>query len=178
MTRLLRILTSVATVLSLVLCVTTAAAWVRSYRARDIVWWSRENPRLELRIGTYRGGLFGSVIREDSYLSAGTGWQHSAPVSYTEAGGSEGRFFNRFGFSLEYFHSRNSAVSMRELSCPYWSIMLLTAILPAVRFARWRRRARRVRMRPGLCRHCGYDCHATPDRCPECGRATGDEPSR
>ena len=61
------------------------------------------------------------------------------------------------GFGLDYF--------------PYWFILLLTAILPAVRLTGWRRRrARRLRMCAGLCQHCGYDCRATPDRCPECGR--------
>src|SRR5437764_4099334 len=57
MRRLLRILLNAATVLSLVLCVVTIAAWVRSYQAHDGVWWSMANPRLELTISTHRGGF-------------------------------------------------------------------------------------------------------------------------
>jgi hypothetical protein len=53
---------------------------------------------------------------------------------------------------------------------PIWSLIALTAILPAMGFIRWRReRRRRTRIAAGLCLVCGYDLRATPDRCPECG---------
>jgi hypothetical protein len=170
--RLPRILLNAATVLSFVLCVVTMAAWVRSYRARDVVWWSWANPRVQLGAGTYRGGLFAGVLNQvgikDGLLPPGAGWDQWPAVSYTEASGVQGTLFNRFGFALDY--SQNSAYATRYLACPYWFIALLTALLPSTRLIG--RRARRLRMRTGLCQHCGYDCRATPDRCPECG-ATG-----
>jgi hypothetical protein len=49
----------------------------------------------------------------------------------------------------------------------YWTIIVLTAILPACSLrGRWRRSSRRQR---GLCPTCGYDLRASKDRCPECG---------
>jgi hypothetical protein len=44
--------------------------------------------------------------------------------------------------------------------------LLLSAVASAWLVARaWKLR----RPIPGLCRRCGYDLRATPDRCPECG---------
>ena len=55
---------------------------------------------------------------------------------------------------------------------PWWSLLLLFALLPA---ARWLVHLRRRSIaRRGACPHCGYDLRATPDRCPECGAAPQD----
>jgi hypothetical protein len=173
MRRLLRILFNAATVLSLVLCAATLAAWARSYRARDVIWWTRGKPLVRLEVSTYRGGLFAGAltsVQHNISVPPGSTWRQSAPVTYAEGGGSEGTFFNRFGFAALDYHQHGTYVK-RQFACPYWFIMLLTAILPIARLAGWRRRARRLRMHPSLCRHCGYDCRATPERCPECGTA-------
>jgi hypothetical protein len=50
---------------------------------------------------------------------------------------------------------------------PWYGVALATACPPllwCVRRLRVRRRTRR-----GLCRNCGYDLRASPERCPECG---------
>jgi hypothetical protein len=55
---------------------------------------------------------------------------------------------------------------------PLWPVVLAAAVLPVMQVRRIAR-ARRA-SRSGLCRACGYDLRATPERCPECGRAAGD----
>jgi len=171
MRRLGRILWNAATAMSLLLCVATVALWVRSYQKCDEVWWSIANPRLVLAASGYRGGLvagsYKPVATPDPLQPSGAVWNQGKAMSFTEVFHSRGTWFNRFGFTLEY--ARNNLYESRFFACPYWSILLPTALLPCARLVGWRRRARRLRMRPNLCRHCGYDVRATPDRCPECG---------
>ena len=53
------------------------------------------------------------------------------------------------------------------VAVPAWLAMALLLVMPALWMNQVRktRRARRLRLCPG----CGYDLRATPDRCPECG---------
>lgn len=50
---------------------------------------------------------------------------------------------------------------------PCWLVIIMAGILPVMWMRGLVRRRRFVP--PGMCRVCGYDLRATPDRCPECG---------
>lgn len=56
------------------------------------------------------------------------------------------------------------------LVLPMWPLILLLMLLPVRRLARTVH-AWRTSVFPGTCPHCAYDLRATPDRCPECGKA-------
>jgi hypothetical protein len=63
------------------------------------------------------------------------------------------------------------SVHYHVVAIPLYVPAMASALLPAGRlFGLLRRRRRAVRRRAARqCAHCGYDCRATPDRCPECG---------
>jgi hypothetical protein len=62
----------------------------------------------------------------------------------------------------------------RAVVMPPWSLVVLTMV--ALGFTRRLfRRTADARALAGLCPACGYDLRATPERCPECGTATGQD---
>jgi hypothetical protein len=76
------------------------------------------------------------------------------------------------GFAFHYGHGVYEGSVQRftvmNARIPHWAVVLLLLIPWFVSVRRLRRPGR-----PGHCPACGYDLRATPDRCPECGRAAG-----
>lgn len=67
-------------------------------------------------------------------------------------------------------NSYSGDYAFSSLQVPWWFVVTLLGMNAAVCVMVWRRHDSRTdRDRAGLCRHCGYDLCASPDRCPECG---------
>ena len=172
------------TLLSLLLCAAAAALWVRAGRVSDRVAWatSRAEPAFAIEwfsVRTMPGGL---LLRWDRKEFAGhrqlelnrdemrLRWEQGQavplavlypPVSLRTRAGFA------FGRSRTLYGSASEVHSASRLAVPFWAIVLGGVVLPAGNLAR--RRVARRRAARDLCRSCGYDLRATPDRCPECG---------
>ena len=184
MKRLRRTIFNALTVLSLALCLATAALWVRSYWASDGFLYSRNQ---NISIGRCLRGKLSILTVEGRGNVAGFEWVRWAHLVDMEinsiAPGAFGSGSDRGDTNMRFagFHYQRLTQSYlvrqplrlqdfpsRLLTFPFWPMCLIGVwpILPAV--------YRRVKaIRPGnplgTCRKCGYDLRATPNRCPECG---------
>jgi hypothetical protein len=193
MKRFWRWLINGLTVVSLLLCLVTCLLWVRSYRKSDHVTYTS---RVLHKYGVDTG--FGEIIAQDYDLSA-TVDTASAGCSFdsddvryegVEGGfdfwwfemadsGTPGFISHRWGFGFgrgwrgymfvtsDDLRATGGAVWSHAIAMPLWFGAVLLAIAPLAKLHSLISAARRKRS--GLCRICGYDLRATPDRCPECG---------
>jgi hypothetical protein len=187
-----RIFLNVLTVASLLTCVAAAGAFARSYHTADRfekaefgpsrfgpslgpVAWKRSRV-LSIARGTLSWYSDEAWTRQIS--NGDLAWRHTprgpATVPLYRRWSTEPAdaftYWERGG--LSYFTSRDADGGwFRIVVVPLAYPALLALVLPGGRLVLWRRRRAERRVRRGLCPACGYDCRATPDRCPECGTA-------
>ncbi len=140
---------------SLLFCLASMVLWVRSYWTIDKIQVVAPAWR---ELATYNGRLH----------LAGSQNTYVFPLFQSEAIARNVRYaFDQPDYDWILFRWGGIASGgYWFVGVQLWLIMLVTAILPAVRIRQL------IRARPsqiGICRMCGYDLRATPDRCPECG---------
>ncbi|MDB5321594.1 MAG: hypothetical protein JWN40_3225 [Phycisphaerales bacterium] len=165
MRRLLRILLTAATFVSLLLFALTAGLWLRSHWAYDALGW--DDGGVVKSVTVLHGGVFfsadeieGRPDREGvNYLNGDAG----PAAAYENAGA--------FGFSRNHYGGGKLGVPVSDIvRVPLYPLVVTLAILPSIGYIRiTRARRARSRRRRGLCPSCGYDLRATPGQCPECG---------
>ena len=186
-----RLALNFVTAILLLLCVATAAMWVRSHYAKDVY----QHFRLYQASDSFR--FVADMIRSDDGVLAITRWEDVGPQSaipaeafadmQKRAGWSVNRpptiyidvAPNAIGFDYQRFEW-NAAVLLPTgpapvtgdgaLALPYWCIFSLLAVLPLWRLVAWRirRQIRASRIRRNCCPNCGYELLPTYDRCPRC----------
>jgi hypothetical protein len=142
-------------ILSGLLCALAVIGWVLSYIP----------PHSHLV--PYRGTLLvaGTDAADDLLNNAGGG-----VASVVQMMAQSGDEYSHF---LGFARIRGSIIGFGNfdiIAVPFWFIVLVTGVGPALWWARVRRR--RGRLKTGRCAGCGYDLRATDSgRCPECGAA-------
>lgn len=100
------------------------------------------------------------AYRSDYSLSAGIIWTDYDSNAYLH--------WHGFAYEVLAMYDGITRIgTIQTAAAPIWFPILLTLILPAVRYRMWRHDQQLKRK--GLCKICGYDLRASPDRCPECG---------
>jgi hypothetical protein len=142
------------TISSLLLALSVAMVWVRSYYVSDkVVVFLRDGRGWQIDSVGGEISLYWHLERrpgDEVYIR----WYRTPLVEIPE-------FVSLVGFS--YQRSSDDIF----VTAPMWSFVLVFLLLPALRL--WRTLAARRRSRQGLCRRCGYDLRASAKSCPECG---------
>jgi hypothetical protein len=150
--RLARHLFTLCSALSLLLCVIALPMWPRSVLHTDYVGVRDAGWHLvQIRSGHATIGF--SV---DPRIAPPLQWNYEGVAIQGDRPWLGSAYFDRGYYGVIAY-------------VPYWSFLCAAAVLPAAWLVRRAQNARRARR--GRCAVCGYDLRASPERCPECGRA-------
>ena len=172
-------------VLSLILCLATVGLWVRSRSLFDCAYLFRIDSSRGWAIGSATDGAFLLTYRDPPSPNLKSAGLESGRLRYdvhwliahlfTDEGFHDYESHSAFGFgTLRLRESDRAAAAtawrVQAIHLPHWCPPLLFALAPAWWLLGPRRTLNR-RRKLGLCERCGYDLRASPERCPECGRA-------
>ncbi len=172
---------TLATVVSMVLCVASAVVWARSYNVsysfgRDFFDASTHTEGGQ-RVSLASGRIYFSWDRffvppnAPERLPSREGWQLYRDPYWFAIRQKYGDDWLLWTVTKDATPAPKSFGRSEGWTVGFNLLMLvfLTAIAPTM----WRVRFLRTKRRPrsGLCPSCGYDLRATPERCPECGNA-------
>jgi hypothetical protein len=167
---------------SLLLFMATAVLWIRGWRGGDTIVLNHLRTREGKWVsGTWQLQTWGSGLelnhtewelprqwnadRPQMSSPLKFGWTARGP-STMPAVASNAPWWERMG--LIYRSGSSASYTAWFVRSPFWLMLTLGATSPSIMlFRHWQSRRRRARQ--GLCKRCGYDLRATPDRCPECG---------
>jgi hypothetical protein len=156
----IRLLFTIASALSLLLCVATLMLWVRDYRA--IEGFHHSDGGIEYRATTISSGQF---RYERELLNPNGGWEIDPVDGYYRAPGvKQTTATNLVGFGTWNSFQRKTGARTKGFVVSCWAIVIVSGLLPA-----WWILSRPRKRPKGVCHFCGYDLRASKDRCPECG---------
>ena len=174
---------SLASLLSLLLCVGTAALWVRSYWMGGTFEWEHLWKHESIRKASAIWGRGAFTLCLAHYVGE-EGMEHAVTsdlrpdnsdfffdqyeMSPESGEGLTG--WGRAGFSSGFnsWHTADGVSYSAEVSLPFWLIGLFWLVLPTVWAIRYRRT--RGRIERLACVTCGYSLTGnTSGTCPECG---------
>jgi len=170
-------------VVSLVLCIATVVLWVSSRGYLTYLHWAKwagsqpwDRGRL-VGLGSMEGCIMLGCEKIETTPHLSGIVQHGYPDGFGLTRVSLGPLNGlpsplggkRYALGWTYRNTPEFRQTAWEARCPAWIAVLAFAMLPAVWTILYFRRRRITGI--GLCPACGYDLRATPDRCPECGKA-------
>jgi hypothetical protein len=159
---MIRRLFTIASALSLLLCVAAIILWVRSYIAADSIRWNLPPHGGVSFLSS--GGRFTLSMYAGVEGMVG-GFQHlsQSPFDFDD---QTARWYLSYHNWLGFGFGPGFA-DAGPIIVPYWSVALFTCALPPWLFLSGRKSRQRQTL--GLCPSCGYDLRASKERCPECG---------
>ena len=170
--------------LCMLLTLALAILWFRSYTRGDMMHWGVRNTAHEEQFNRHiyiyvlsTTGEFQICRRSSSIKSRGFKWvrPHLRDAKFDFSNDE----INFWGFRWENNRLPNRPLSWTSwsdwvfsITIPYWALVLFSSAWPTIWLVGRLRHRRKTKS--GCCPACGYDLRATPERCPECGRAISD----